>query len=343
MDRGEGVVAKLKRHKLAWCGVWVLVLLYVGAVGADVLAPYGYDDESREHSFCPPTTLHFKDDAGWHLRPFVCAWVSAFDENYQRRYREDFSRKYSLQFFKGGRLFGVEEGGRIYLFGADARGRDLLSRILYGARVSLSIGLLGACITLVIGMLVGGIAGYFGGKTDQALMRLCEMFMLLPAFYMMLALRAAFPPELSSVKVYLLIVLIFSFIGWAGLARVIRGMVLSIRQKEFVLAAQASGRSHIGIVVRHVLPNTMSYAVVSLTLAIPGYILGESALSLIGLGIQDPAASWGNLLSEAMNVSQMRYHPWILLPGFFIFLAVMAFNFFGDGLRDALDPKSVRA
>ncbi len=326
---------------MAWIGLWVLIALYASALLAGFLAPYAMDDESRDHSYCPPTHIHFRDAAGWHARPFVYAQVSSFDANYQRVYRENTLRKFPLRFFVGGKLFGVEAGARIYVLGADARGRDLLSRVLYGARISLSIGLIGATITLILGLLVGGISGYFGGKTDMLMMRLCEMFMLLPGFYMMLALRAAFPPELSSVKVYLLIVLIFSFIGWAGLARVVRGMVLSLRQKEFVAAAQSIGRPHLGIIVRHILPNTMSYAIVSLTLAIPGYILGESALSLIGLGIQDPSASWGNLLSDAMNIAQIRYHPWSLCPGFFIFLAVMAFNFLGDGLRDALDPKNV--
>ena len=346
------MIERLKHHKMAWWGGWVLLALYAVAVGANFLAPYGFDDESRDHSYCPPTRLHVHDENGWHARPFVYAQVASFDANYQRMYTEDKSKRFDVHLFVKGqpyrflglaplrtRLFAVESPGRVYLFGADARGRDLFSRILYGSRVSLSIGLVGAAITLALGLLVGGIAGYFGGKTDTLLMRLCEMFMLLPSFYMMLALRAAFPPELSSVKVYLLIVLIFSFIGWAGLARVVRGMVLSLRRKEFVLAAQAIGRPHGEIILRHILPNTMSYAIVAMTLAIPSYILGESALSLIGLGIQDPYASWGNLLSEAMNIPQIRYHPWSLIPGLFIFLAVMAFNFFGDGLRDALDPK----
>jgi peptide/nickel transport system permease protein len=230
---------------------------------------------------------------------------------------------------------------RLYLLGADARGRDLLSRLLYGSRVSLTIGLVGVAITFVLGMLVGGISGYFGGRTDVVLMRACEMFMMIPGFYLMLALRSALPPEMSSVEVYVLLVAIMSFIGWAGFARVVRGMVLSIRNREYVLAAQASGASHLTIILRHVLPNTLSYAIVALTLSIPGYILGESALSLLGLGIQDPHASWGNLLKEAMDVAQIKFHPWILLPGLCIFVTVMAYNFLGDGLRDAFDPRGL--
>ena len=230
---------------------------------------------------------------------------------------------------------------RVYLFGADERGRCLFSRICYGARISMSIGLVGSAITFALGMLVGGISGYFGGKVDVVIQRVCEMIMMVPGFYLMLALRSALPLDLPSTQVYLLLVVIMSFIGWAGFARVIRGLVLSIRQREYVLAANAMGASRGRVIIRHVLPNTLSYAIISLTLGIPGYILGESGLSMIGLGIQDPEASWGNLLSEAMAIHQIRYHPWILLPGLFIFLAVVAFNMFGDGLRDAFDPQGV--
>jgi peptide/nickel transport system permease protein len=238
-------------------------------------------------------------------------------------------------------LFGVEEPARLYLMGADSRGRDLFSRILYGGRVSLSIGLVGCAITFILGMMIGGISGYLGGRIDNLIMRICEMVMMIPGFYLMLALRAAFPPELSSWEVYLLIVVILSLIGWAGMARVVRGMALSIREHDFTLAAKAQGASSLWIIYHHILPNLFSYAIISLTLSIPGYILGESALSLLGLGIQDPYASWGNLLAEAMNIAEIRFHPWVLIPGLFIFITVMAFNFLGDGLRDAFDPKTV--
>jgi peptide/nickel transport system permease protein len=238
-------------------------------------------------------------------------------------------------------LFGVSGKSsteRIYLIGADAVGRDLFSRIVYGSRVSLTIGFLGVLMTAFLGFFIGGLAGYYGGKTDWVLMRFAECFMLVPSFFLMLALRSAFPMRMSSTEVYFLIVVILSFIGWAGFSRVVRGMTLSISQRDFVTAARASGASDFRIIFIHVLPQTMSYAIVSMTLSIPGYILGESALSLIGLGIQDPQASWGNLLSAAMNISDIQFHPWILTPGIFIFLVVTAFNFVGDGLRDALDP-----
>ena len=202
----------------------------------------------------------------------------------------------------------------------------------------MSIGLIGVAISFLLGLVVGGAAGYFGGKVDNILMRLCEMFMLVPGFYLMLALRTAFPSNLNSVQIYFLIIVIFSFIGWASLARVIRGMSISLKEREYVLAAKALGVSDAGIIFRHILPHTVSYSIVAITLSIPSYILGESALSLIGLGIQDPYASWGNMLSEAMGIIQITFAPWILIPGLFIFVTVICFNIIGDNLRDALDP-----
>jgi peptide/nickel transport system permease protein len=209
---------------------------------------------------------------------------------------------------------------------------------VYGSRISLTIGIIGVLITTFLGFLIGGISGFYGGKTDWILMRFAECFMLVPSFFLMLALRSAFPMRLSSSQIYFLIITIMSLIGWAGFARVIRGMTLSIGKFDFVTAARANGASDLRIIFVHILPQTISYAIVSMTLSIPGYILGESALSLIGLGIQDPQASWGNLLSAAMNISDIQFHPWILTPGLFIFITVMAMNFVGDSLRDALDP-----
>jgi peptide/nickel transport system permease protein len=284
----------------------------------------------------------------------VYPYAYKFNEFFERKFVEDTSKPlYLSTFVKGDKvklwglvpfdrhLFGVSGKGnteRIYLIGADAVGRDLFSRIIYGSRVSLTIGFLGVFMTAILGFFVGGLAGFYGGKTDWVLMRFAECFMLVPSFFLMLALRSAFPMRMSSTEVYFLIVVILSFIGWAGFSRVVRGMTLSISKRDFVTAARASGASDLRIIFIHVLPQTMSYAIVSMTLSIPGYILGESALSLIGLGIQDPQASWGNLLSAAMNISDIQFHPWILTPGIFIFLVVTAFNFVGDGLRDALDP-----
>lgn len=355
MTQFQIALRRLTRHRLAMAGAVVLAFLYLGAIFADFIAPYHFDNEKRENSYNPPTRFHFFDQEGKiHLRPFIYNYSYQFDEFYRRVYIVDKTKRFPIRFFVEGdeykmwgifrlrwHLFGVDEPARIYLLGADSRGRDLFSRLLYGSRVSLSIGLVGVAITFAIGMVLGGVSGYFGGKTDDFIMRICEMVMMVPGFYLMLALRAAFPPHLSSIQVYFLIVLIMSFIGWAGLARVVRGMAISIREKEFVIAARAVGVGDLSIILRHILPNTLSYAIVALTLSIPGYILGESALSLLGLGIQDPHASWGNLLSEAMGIAEIEFHPWILIPGVFIFVAVMAFNFLGDGLRDTFDPTGI--
>ncbi len=230
----------------------------------------------------------------------------------------------------------------LYLLGADHLGRDILSRLLYGSRVSLTIGIVSVIISFSIGMLLGGISGYFSGTTDVVIQRLCEMMMMVPGFYLLLALRSSFDAaKLSSTQIYFAVVIILSFIGWAGMARVIRGMVLGVSRSEYVLAARALGASNLRIIVRHVLPSTLSYAIVTATLAIPAGMLGESGLSFLGLGIQDPEASWGNMLQQTMNIVNIRYYPWLLAPGFLIFVSVVAFQFLGDGLRDAFDPRTI--
>jgi peptide/nickel transport system permease protein len=238
-------------------------------------------------------------------------------------------------------LFGLDDPGRIFLFGSDIQGRDVFSRILYGAQVSLSVGIVGIVISTAIGMLVGGIAGYFGGAIDFVLMRWVEVLLAFPSLYFILIMRQAFGRGLSSTEVYLIIVIILAFIGWATGARVIRGMVLSIKEREYVLAARALGYSDLRIIVRHILPNTFSFVIVTATLSVPFYILGEVALSFLGAGIQEPEASWGNMLTAAQNNRYLTDFPWVLTPGFFIFVAVMAWNFLGDGLRDAADPRTL--
>lgn len=344
---------RLKKHRMAMVCLWILVILYTLAIFADFFAPYRFDNEEREDAYHPPTRIHFgKKDRKFYF--YIYRYEQKFDQFYRRIYYADKTKIFPVKLFSKGdpykllgifktsiHLFGVDEPARIYIFGADSRGRDLFSRILHGSRISLSIGLVGVSISFLLGMFFGGIAGYFGGKLDNFIMRMCEIIMMVPSFYLMLTLRATFPSNLSSVQIYFLIVAILSFIGWAGLARVIRGMALPFREKEFILSARACGLSHIKIIYRHILPNLFSYVIVAITLSIPSYILGESALSLIGLGIQDPYASWGNLLSEAMALSEIQEHPWILIPGFFIFVTVAAFNLLGDGVRDAFDPHRI--
>ena len=345
-------LAKFRRNGLAAFCLCVLGLLYMTAIFADFLSPYSYDNEKRDYSYCQPMAVRVRDDQGKWRAPFVYGVDITFDEYHKRVYALDTQKDYPLRFFIEGdtykllglfparwHLFGVESPGRIHIWGADSRGRDIFSRILYGGRVSLSIGLLGAAISFTIGLLIGGIAGYYGGRVDNFLMRMCEMFMMVPGFYLLLALRAVVPADFNSVQVYFSVVLILSFIGWAGLARIIRGMCLSLREREFVLAARTMGLNDLQIIVRHILPHTLSYSIVAVMLSIPGYILAESGLSLIGLGIQDPFASWGNLLSEAMGILRIQFAPWILIPGVFILVTVMCFNVIGDALRDVLDPK----
>ena len=357
---------RLRRNRLAMLGFWALVLLYGSALFADFLAPYHYASSARKKAYHPPMITWVRvSDANGLRWPYLTNSTYEFDVNQRKVYRPMPGGTYPIGLFVQGdpyRLLGLFET-RVHLFGlrglesidpddpnrpmlfllgADNFGRDVLSRLLYGGRISLSVGLIGVAITFVLGMLVGGASGYFGGRTDIAIQRLCEMLMLIPGFYLLLSLRAAIPANWSSFQTYVAIIAILSFIGWAGLARTIRGLVLSISSMDYVTSARAMGVPDRLVIVRHVLPNTLSYAIVSATMSIPGYILGESGLSLLGLGIQDPEASWGNMLALSMDIAQIKFHPWILIPGALIFVTVMAFNYLGDGLRDAFDPRGVQ-
>ena len=341
---------QLRRSPLAVAGGILLLVLYGMAALAPFLAPYGESDIDRERFFHPPTPLQFRHaDGGWTLRPFVYGTRGGLDQTYI----VDRTQEHPVRLFPRGaryrlwglwttdrHLYGVEPPARIFLLGADETGRDVWTRLLFGSQVSLTVGLVGIVISFSLGLLLGGISGYYGGWVDTVIMRGTELLLSIPGLYLIVALRGVFPLDLPSQQTYLAIVAILALIGWAGLARVIRGMVLSLRQSEYVLAAQALGASSLRIIVRHILPNTMSFTIVAATVAVPGYILGEVFLSFLGVGVQAPAASWGNMLNAARSQRVLTSFPWMLLaPGVAIFLTVMAFNFFGDGLRDALDPR----
>ncbi|MFW6359241.1 MAG: ABC transporter permease [Chroococcales cyanobacterium] len=365
---------RLKKNPLARFGATLLIIFYLAVIAADFVAPYDPYYSQPEGSLLPPTTIYFRTPEGQFIGPHVYPTTQGPTqlETGERELTVDwenpspirlFAKSDSYEVFRialplppnfdetvifpgfewDRHLFGTVGEARINLLGTDEFGRDYFSRLLYGGRVSLFIGLVGIVISFPLGLIVGGISGYFGGWIDAGLMRLVEVLMTIPGIYLLVALAAVLPPTLSSAQRFLLIVMITSFISWAGLARVIRGQVLSIKEREFVDAARAMGASPARIIVRHVLPQTATYIIISATLAIPGFIVAESVLSLIGLGIQQPDPSWGNMLSLSTNASILVLQPWLIWPpALMIVLTVLAFNLLGDGLRDALDPRSLQ-
>jgi peptide/nickel transport system permease protein len=342
---------KFRRHKLAIVGSAVLLALYLSAILADFLAPYPKEIRFEKYGYRPPTPVHFFDQ-GRFRGPFVYGTTKERDmRTLEAIYTVDTSAVHPLRFFVQGepysvlglfetglRLFAVEEPGAIFLFGTDNLGRDLFSRILHGARLSLSIGLVGVSLSFLIGVTLGGISGYFGGIVDTIIQRVIEFFISVPTTPLWLALSAALPKDWSIVRVYFAIGIILSLMGWGGLARVVRGKFLELRELDYVLAARVAGVSEWSIIWVHLVPNFASYLIVELTLAIPGMILGETALSFLGLGLRAPAVSWGVLLEKAQNIASVAVYWWALVPALFVMITVMAFNFVGDGLRDAADP-----
>ena len=344
--------SKFRRHKLAMIGGVVLIVLYLATIFADFVAPYPKEIRFQKSNFRPPTPVHLFDVAGRFRGPFVYGVTTSRDpETFQFIYEVDEATRYPIRFFVPGEphkvlgvidtdihLFGVEEPGAVLLFGTDSIGRDLFSRILHGARLSLSIGLVGVALSFLIGVILGGISGYFGGVTDTVIQRIIEFLISTPTTPLWLALSAALPRDWSAVRIYFGIVVILSLVGWGGLARVVRGKLLELRELDYVLAARVSGVSEWSIIRVHMLPNFASYLIVRVTLSIPGMILGETALSFLGLGLRSPAVSWGVLLQKAQNLASVAIYWWTVIPVLFVVVTVMAFNFVGDGLRDAADP-----
>ena len=319
-----------------------LLLFYLFAAASPVIAPYDPIRQYRAQPNCPPMPLHLTPAAerahGWFF-----AYPMLMVNPLARKFVQDRSRKTYVRLLFRGHLFTTESADLPwFIFGSEGLGRDLFSRIVYGARVSMCIGLVGVLISFSLGITVGAFSGYTGGTIDNLIMRWCEVEMSLPQFYFLLALAAIIPSGLSTVVTFFMIVAIMAFIGWAGFARVIRGMAASVRAAPYVEAGRALGGSRGRQLRRHIIPSVLGFAAINASLSIPGYILGESALSLLGLGIQEPAPSWGNLLSQAMDPQNILHYPWVLIPGIFISVAVMSFNFIGDYLRDRLDPGTVR-
>lgn len=350
----DGIFKQMMRDKFTAWAFGVLVFLYAAVFSAVFISSYPKDYADRQAAYAPPSKIYLINENGKLCKPYTYNFVRSFDkQTFQIKYTEDKSQKYSVKYFAKGykyRLFGiipcdrhfinVENGGKLYLLGTDINGRDNFSRLLFGGQISLTVGFLALFICFPIGLFYGGISGYFGGKTDFIMMRIAEAVMSIPSFYLLIILASILPAGMTSVQRFALIIVILAFIGWAGFARVIRGMVLSLKEQEFVTAAVASGASGMRIILKHILPQTFSYVIIAITLSIPSYILSESGLSFLGLGIQQPDASWGNMLKEAQDFANITSRPWLLAPGFLIFVAVLAFNLIGDTIRDVVDPKS---
>ncbi len=344
---------RFRRHRLALAGGAVLLVMYFGATFCEFLAPLAPNQRHAQYVLVPPQGIHFLDANGsFHLRPFIYGIRQREDAGeWQREYVADTTIMHPLRFFASGpeyamwglvdmdlHLFNAGPEAPLFLFGTDDLGRDLFSRILYGARISLTIGLAGVALTFFIGILLGGLAGYFGGWVDIVVQRCIEVLMGIPQLPLWMGLSAALHAHWPHLGTYFGITIILSFMGWTGLARVVRGKFLSMRDEDFVVAARLSGTSEIEIIFRHLLPSFLSHVITSATLAVPGMILGETALSFLGIGLRPPVVSWGVLLQKAQNFQAVAMAPWLLLPGLFIVIVVLAFNLLGDGMRDAADP-----
>jgi peptide/nickel transport system permease protein len=347
---------RFRRHRLAVAGGIVVAFLYLVVMFAEIIAPYPPDWQQASTILAPPQRLHLIDhasDGSWRIAPYVEGYDIDVDAMALRRsFTANPNKKIPVGLFIHGepyRLWGLipmdlhlfgpmRRGDAVYLMGADRLGRDVLSRMIYGTRISLSIGVVGVVVSLILGIVLGGISGYCGGWVDTAIQRLIEMLRSIPTIPLWMGLAAAVPLTLPPVEVYFLITLILSFIGWTSLARVVRGRFIALRTEDFVAAAELDGASRLRIILRHMVPSMTSHIIASVTLAVPSMILAETALSFLGIGLRPPAVSWGVMLQDAQNVQIVANAQWLLLPGVLVALAVLAFNFLGDGLRDAADP-----
>lgn len=346
---------RFRRNRLGLIGASILLIYIIVLIFAEFLAPYGGMTLDVKYILGPPQAVHFRDENGFSLRPFIYGVSTKRDpvtlaivptiETSQRRYLQFFTRCEEYKYWNGNlivsdlHLFGVDEG-TIHLFGTDRMGRDIFSRIMYATRTSLTLGVMGVLIAFVMGLIMGGVSGYLGGRVDFFTQRLIELIRSVPDIPLFMGLAAALPREWPPEKVYLMITLILGFLGWTTLARRIRGKLLSLRNEDYVIAAQLAGASSARIIGRHMLPSFTSYIIVDIVVSFPYMILAETALSFVGLGLRPPVISWGVLLQGGQNIQAIEMAPWLFFPVIFVVFAVLGFTFLGDGLRDAADPYS---
>jgi peptide/nickel transport system permease protein len=345
---------KFKRHKLAQIAIVVLGILYFIAIFAEFVAPHPPLKRYKDYVAHPPSKIHIRDVDGNFHWPFTYATVRERDPvTFRPFYAEDASQRYPIKLFVRGdpyelwglirsdrHLFGTgnNEVAPLFVLGSDSIGRDVLSRIFFGGRISLSVGLVGVFLAFCLGLILGGISGYYGGLPDEGIQRVVEVLFALPQIPLWMALAAALPQDLPQVRIYFYTTIILSLLTWPFLARIVRGKLLSMREEDFVMAARLDGESEWRIIRSYMLPSFMSVIIVSLTLAIPNMIIGETALSFLGIGLKSPTVSWGVMLNEAQDIMVVAQLPWVLWPVAFVVVAVLMFNFLGDGLRDAADP-----
>ncbi len=342
---------KFKRHKVAYFSGVLLLVIYFIICFAEFFAPYELNSRHQRFIYAPPQGIHLFHD-GKFEGPFVYGRTQKLNmETLQRTYPVDTKKRYPVRFFCHGdpyefwnlvssdlHLFCVEGRGNLFLLGTDRLGRDMFSRIIYGARISLTIGLIGIAVSFVLGITIGGLAGYYGGWVDMIVQRIIEVLQSIPSIPLWLALAAILPVNWSPILIYFGITIILGLLDWTGLARAVRSKLLSLREEDYVLAAQLMGAKPRRIILRHLVPGFMSHLIASATITIPTMILGETSLSFLGLGLRPPITSWGVLLNEAQNINVVVLYPWLLLPVVPVIIVILAYNFLGDGLRDAADP-----